>query len=295
MKIVLATDGSAQAELAASLAASIPWPDGTTIRLVRVVEPVPPGLELAEDRRAELNESVLDTARSELTAVAFGLAAPSRHVETRVAHGDAGDVIIDAAADCDADLVIVGSRRLGPIGTALLGSTSAAVVDGAPCPVLVARRAAITSVVFAEDGSIGAREAANLLLAWPFLRSLPTRVVSVAHVATPLASGVAPTVHAAAVGAYRESLAEARALHHSLAEETAARFRAAGIASEIDVREGDAAEELMAAADEVKSDLIVMGSRGHRGLTRLMLGSVARKVLTHAPCSVLVVRQHGAL
>ena len=38
-------------------------------------------------------------------------------------------------------------------------------------------------------------------------------------------------------------------------------------------------------------DTIVMGTRGHTGLARLILGSVARNVLLHAPCSVLIVRE----
>ena len=39
------------------------------------------------------------------------------------------------------------------------------------------------------------------------------------------------------------------------------------------------------------TDLVVVGTRGHTGLTRMILGSVARNVLIHAPCSVLVVHQ----
>ena len=39
------------------------------------------------------------------------------------------------------------------------------------------------------------------------------------------------------------------------------------------------------------ADLVVVGTRGHTGLTRMILGSVARKVLLHAPCSVLVVHE----
>ena len=44
-------------------------------------------------------------------------------------------------------------------------------------------------------------------------------------------------------------------------------------------------------AVEGEADLIVMGSRGRTGLTRAFLGSVARNVLVHAPCSVLIARR----
>lgn len=53
---------------------------------------------------------------------------------------------------------------------------------------------------------------------------------------------------------------------------------------------GDPAEEIIARAKDQGADLIVVGSRGHGRLAGLLLGSVAQKVIAHAPCPVLVVR-----
>ena len=53
---------------------------------------------------------------------------------------------------------------------------------------------------------------------------------------------------------------------------------------------GDPAEEIIIKAKDRRADLIVVGSRGHGRLAGLLLGSVAQKVVTHAPCPVLVVR-----
>jgi nucleotide-binding universal stress UspA family protein len=50
------------------------------------------------------------------------------------------------------------------------------------------------------------------------------------------------------------------------------------------------AEGILQTAKEENVDLIVMGSRGVTGLTKFMLGSIAQKVVTHAPCSVFVVK-----
>jgi nucleotide-binding universal stress UspA family protein len=55
-------------------------------------------------------------------------------------------------------------------------------------------------------------------------------------------------------------------------------------------REGDPAEEIVAYAREAGANLIVMGTHGRTGLDRLLLGSVAEKVMRDAPCSVLVVK-----
>jgi nucleotide-binding universal stress UspA family protein len=53
---------------------------------------------------------------------------------------------------------------------------------------------------------------------------------------------------------------------------------------------GDPADEILRHAVEAHSDLIVLGTHGRTGLARLLLGSVAEKVLRGAPCSVLVVK-----
>ena len=54
--------------------------------------------------------------------------------------------------------------------------------------------------------------------------------------------------------------------------------------------EGDPADEILKFADEIGADLIVMGSHGRTGVLRVLMGSVSRKVLDRAKCSVLIVR-----
>lgn len=56
--------------------------------------------------------------------------------------------------------------------------------------------------------------------------------------------------------------------------------------------EGVAADCILAAAESVRSDLIVMGTHGRTGFGRLLLGSVAEAVLRRAPCPVLTVRDN---
>lgn len=54
--------------------------------------------------------------------------------------------------------------------------------------------------------------------------------------------------------------------------------------------EGDAAESIIEVAKTRESSVIVMGSRGLGGLAGLVLGSTSQKVVSHAPCPVLIVR-----
>jgi universal stress protein A len=63
-----------------------------------------------------------------------------------------------------------------------------------------------------------------------------------------------------------------------------------GIESEFLIRKGRPADEIIAAAKEKDIDLIILGSRGKSALSSLLVGSVARNVVNHAPCPVLVVK-----
>jgi len=54
--------------------------------------------------------------------------------------------------------------------------------------------------------------------------------------------------------------------------------------------EGDAVREILRVAAEKHTDLIVMGTHGWTGLTRLLMGSVAERVVRQAPCAVLTVK-----
>jgi nucleotide-binding universal stress UspA family protein len=55
-------------------------------------------------------------------------------------------------------------------------------------------------------------------------------------------------------------------------------------------RQGDAADAILDVAEELMTDLIVVGNKGMTGAKRFLLGSVPNKVSHHAPCSVLIVR-----
>jgi nucleotide-binding universal stress UspA family protein len=67
------------------------------------------------------------------------------------------------------------------------------------------------------------------------------------------------------------------------------------IAVERFVREGEPATEIVRFAQEHNCDLIVMGTHGRTGLRRLLMGSVAERVLRHASCPVMTVNQPGEL
>jgi nucleotide-binding universal stress UspA family protein len=72
--------------------------------------------------------------------------------------------------------------------------------------------------------------------------------------------------------------------------EAAKRVGDAGVASRVYAREGDPADAILDVAEELGSDLIVVGNKGMTGAKRFLLGSVPNKVSHHAPCAVMIVR-----
>lgn len=142
MKVLLATDGSAHAEIALRLVASLAWPAGTAIRVVAALDTVHlagPWATMAGEGLVDLQSESVDALGAIVGRAKGALATTGATVEGHVVLGRPSSVIVDGAAEFGADLIVVGSRGQGPIRTMLLGSVSAEVVDQARCPVLVAR------------------------------------------------------------------------------------------------------------------------------------------------------------
>jgi nucleotide-binding universal stress UspA family protein len=299
MRVLIAYDGSAGAEQSLALADSVDWPTGSTLRIAAVIEPMTlivgaPTAGGFDIPPPEVDAEITAYQQEQLTKAAERLRSGDRTVEDVVLRGRPATALVDEATRFGADLVIAGSRGHGTISTLLLGSVSAEVVDQAPCPVLVSRTASISRVVFATDGSGPSSAAETVVATWPIFEHLPIHVVSVADVVEPWHTGIAPTMYRAVSEAHAKDLAEARAEHTRIAEEAAARLRASQREADASMRRGDAAAEIITAVGDTSADLVVIGSRGRTGMTRVVLGSVARNVLHGSKASVLVVHAPGS-
>ena len=73
-------------------------------------------------------------------------------------------------------------------------------------------------------------------------------------------------------------------------ERLAARAKKAGVRASVVLRDGDPADQIVRACRSTKSDLIVVGTHGRRGLPKFFLGSVAERVVGTASCPVVTVR-----
>lgn len=295
MRVLIGYDGSANAELALRLAMALRLPPGSEIHLVTVVKPtvvaaVVPRHFGSDELAVQADARVVAKHEGEQAAAVDRLRSSEHVVHALVVEGRPASVLLHEANAIRADLVVVGSRGAGSISSMLLGSVSAEVVDHARCPVLVARRPSVTRVLLASDGSPHARSAEAIVARWPLFEVVPIRVVSVADAGPPWNPAIAPTMPIQLGVEYTRHLEEAADAHAQISDAAAARLRAAGRAAEAVARRGDAAAMLIEEAASSGADLIVMGSRGHRGAKRLALGSVARNVLYGSAASVLIVR-----
>ncbi|HEX2884675.1 MAG TPA: universal stress protein [Candidatus Limnocylindria bacterium] len=292
MRILLALDGSQPSLIARDLLTSLPWRTDTTVHLLAAYQtPIDwtGGLGSTMDWVGDAE----DAMRDELTGSLSEAAAPIRErgwsVEQEVVGDRPGSAIVDAAERLGVDLIVMGSRGRGPLRSMLLGSVAGEVTSHAHCPVLVARQSQVTRMLVATDGSDIANAIPDRLAEWGVFDGLPTEAVAVS---IPDSAGFELIVGLYTLGDERlaEKRHELRERYRSDVEKLTRRLTELGMPATSHLRSGDPAHEVLAVAEERGVDLVVTGSRGLGTLDRLLLGSVARNLLTHARASVLVVR-----
>jgi nucleotide-binding universal stress UspA family protein len=297
MRIMLAVDGSISSDRATQLVASFKLPPDSAIRVVSVHRPHLDFLGMSwtstgnGEGRVETEEEIdARHHREAIERAEIMLRRPGVKIEGFLLRGRPASAIVDEAGAMEADLIVLGSRGHGSIATMVLGSTASEVVDQAPCPVLVARSNSLGSIAFADDGSTTARTAETVLTRWPIFAGRSISVLTVAETAVPVAAGFTPGLYDQVLASYSKSVDDARSEVQQESATAAQRLADAGLDATPVVLEGDPAPEIVRFAAERGTGTIVMGTRGHTGLARIFLGSVARNVLLHAPCSVLIAR-----
>jgi nucleotide-binding universal stress UspA family protein len=291
MKILLATDGSAEATAATRFLQLLPLPPGSTIRIVSVADDYVLGEEyLFRTTNEQLFERVRQAAQQAVQDAAALLEREGLSLTTDVPSGSPSQEILRAAAEFEADLLVVGSKGLTGLEGFLIGSVARTVAHRAGRPVLVARapRNKLCEVLAATDGSENATAAVQFAGWLPLPEATEITLV---HVVRPFQPAFQP--YAAAPLQFADMLAEVQQSQ----QESGARVLAAAkeqIATEarsprMELLTGDPATEILRVAEERNADLVVAGARGTSWIEGLVLGSVADRLLKEARCSVLIV------
>jgi nucleotide-binding universal stress UspA family protein len=289
-KILLACDGSKDAELAAKATMDLSKKTGAELHVVHAWRPLPhyafPSL-VPERYQPPYQEGARKILEAQVGRIEqAGITVSKAHLAT----GRPADAILDHAERIGVGLIVVGSRGLGPVKRLLVGSVSESIVHHAKCPVLVVRGGAKSwppvRVVVGEDLSEDAHSAAKLGVTLGKLMKAETLLVHTYE-------GMPP--HPETLPQGDRELYEAMVEKHVRQVEPALEERAAELEDAYDVRPqvrvvpGESALVLSEIAEEGDGpSLLVVGSRGLGTSERIVLGSVSSKVLMAARGSVLV-------
>ncbi len=134
--ILLATDGSEEAELAATTAADLAKSTGSELHVVHVGEFRPTLLAQTEVEPAQLQREAQQLLDEQVIRVE-GAGNPVKEAHLRL--GRADEEIVDLAHSIGAGLIVMGTRGQGRMRRALMGSVSDSVVRHAHCPVTIVR------------------------------------------------------------------------------------------------------------------------------------------------------------
>lgn len=289
MKILLAIDDSKFSKSAVQTIVTQFQPRDAEVRIVHVLTPVavsvPPQMAPAyapelEPQFGEANELV-ERAAQVLRTAGF-------RVDSRIEQGDVRERIIDSAAEWHADLIVAGSHGRTGLARFLLGSAAESILRHAGCSVEIVRGeppAKLMKVLLAIDDSEFSEAASRAVI--EHLRPEPAEVC-VLHVVPPLV--IIPEFGQADLNNLRAAQEHLREQRKTLAAHVQQSLLKAGIEAFTQVLEGDPRTGIIDQAAEWKADLIVLGSRGRRGVSRLLMGSVAEFVARHAFCSVWITR-----
>lgn len=277
----LAMGGAEALEQGQSLAAR-------TNAVLKVVHAIPdPGpiealLGALDDKSARELARLEEQARAAMRARVERVT--NKDIESVVAIGTPHSVVLREAERVRATAIVVGASSSPSADAFFLGGSASQIVRHAPCSVLVARPMPQADIVLvATDLSnpelpavtAGVREAAE--------RDAELVLLHVLDLAHPLLSGLEPSVVID-----EETARELRSSCHETLAGALGRFEAEG---KTEVAEGNPKRAIIEVARKLGASLIVVGTHGRTGLSRIALGSVAEAVVRRAPCSVLVVRK----
>lgn len=293
MRILLAIESSGPSLTAVEEIARRPWPNGTTIRVLNVLEMglLRDSLLLAGGDVASLAEKATEAAGRLVKEAAKQVGSHAITTSTDVIQGHPRIEITDYANRWGADLVVVGSHGRSAVTRLLLGSVARTVLRRAPCSVEIVRARTRKDsggmrILLATDGSSNSVAAAQSIAERPWPQGTELKIISVAE-----------TVPLVGEPWYLEpglmqSLVDDQIKYAQKAVSSAEQIIKAGhLRSSTTAPVGIASGAILDEADAWEADLIVLGSHGRHGLERLLIGSVSESVAIHARCSVEVIRK----
>jgi len=283
MKTVLAVDGSDNSYEAVHALKYFARVDQLTLlHALDVPRPTYPMMlpQVAEEHYKTLEQSMREDGERLLDRVQSLLPMHAGPSTKHLRIGSPAEVIVSTAEEQKADLIVMGARGLGPVKERLLGSVSHRILTLARCATFIVNGPVkgMKQILLPLQGPFDAEAAIRFLQLKPFHDSIEMTLLTV------LPSTEPPWPGDAAAAAAATEILEKQA---DYIEGVAERLRAMGYQAHGVAVVGTPSTMILQEATTLRSDLILMGTRGRQGITRFVLGSVSHAVLHKTPCPIL--------
>jgi nucleotide-binding universal stress UspA family protein len=288
-QIVLALDGSEHSQAGIRLIADLPLPPGSQLTALTVYSAGGPAVSIA--LQASFRQKVREIFKDR-----------DLMIDTQVLEGHPAEALIDYADSHNPDLIVMGAKGLRATLGILLGGIAQQVVEYAHWPILVVRAPykGLQRILFVNDGSIYAQQAEAFLGTFPLPEQVDLRVLHILPPppsqdllaqAWPLGPEMQVPMPPNLVAENQEWLAEEEKQGQAIVDRSIHMLNSKGLKQVTgEVCRGDAATVVLDYARENAIHLIVAGSRGLSRIRGWLLGSVSRKLVHYAECSVLIVK-----
>jgi len=284
MKTLLAVDGSDNSyEAVRALKYFVRAEQLILFHALNVQRPAYPMMvpEVADELYGALERTMREDGERLLTRVQSLLPPHAGPSTKRLELGSPAEVIVTTAELEKVDLIVMGARGVGPIKERVLGSVSHRILTMGSCATLIVNGPvkAMRRVLLPLQGPYDAEAAFRFLQLKPFHEEVELSLLT-----------VLPTVNPPwPVGADAAGQLEERALQSArdFIENVATRLQSIGYHARGRALLGTPSDMILREANTLRSELILMGSRGRQGLARFVLGSTSHAVLHHMPCPVL--------
>jgi nucleotide-binding universal stress UspA family protein len=226
-------------------------------------------------------------------------------VATDIMEGRASTTVLQYLETHPAQLIVMGTHGRPWYQRVVIGSTAETILRAAPCPTLIVRNVEkagslprLKTLLLPTDFSVSGMVSEE----WALQLAEDREVILLHAVENPLLDVYDPDQAEIDLRRIMEESREhpprsakpfwdhAHRVAHAKLSTLRQQFLGVHAQVEVMVREGPAAEDILRTAERRQVDLIVMSTHGRSGVRRLLLGSVAEKIIRSAPCPVLAVR-----
>ena len=276
MKLLLAVDGSDHSyEAIRSLKYLARAEELHLVHVLDVPSPAYPMMmpEVAQELYETVERNMRDDGARLIERTVSLLPLDVGPVTKHVVVGSPAEQIVALAEQLKVDLILLGTRGFGPIRERLIGSVSHRVLTFAPGAKLIlpGPLKRLQHILLPVQGIYDADHAVSFLLKKPFRESPTVTLFTVLpHTRPPW-----PVDAVSAEHMETHSLRKAK----DFLDETAAKLSASGYPTRAVTRLGTPVGEILQEAQATNTDIILAGSRGRHGVTRMVLGSVSHALL----------------